>query len=305
MPGDSYDVIVIGSGITGLTATKHLMQAGSGLAVANIEAEMFGGLVLNVSELDGKIQGSGVDLASGLMMEAADLGAAMLSEPVSALTEGAGKWTVTTPEGHHHARAIIVASGASLRKLGIPGEDRFEHRGVSSCADCDGPMYQGKDAVVVGGGDSALQEAHVLSRFCRQVHLINRTIEFTAKPHLVKAIEACDNVTVRHLTEVNEILGNEAVEKVKIRQLADNAETEIACSGFFGFVGLKPSSDFVPSSVSRDADGFLITDASLKATQGLFAAGAVRSGYGGMLEHAIEEGLIAANEAIKVVRARH
>jgi thioredoxin reductase (NADPH) len=305
MSGDSYDVIVIGSGITGLTATKHLMQSGSGLTVANIEAETFGGLVLNVNELDGKIQGSGVDLASGLMMEAADLGAAMLSESVSALTESAGKWTVATPEGHHHARAIIVASGASLRKLGIPGEDKFEHRGVSRCADCDGPMYQGKDIVVVGGGDSALQEAHVLSRFCRQVHLINRTKEFAAKPHLVKAIEGCDNVVVRHLTEANEILGNAAVEKVRIRQLADNAENEIACSGFFGFIGLKPSSDFVPSSVSRDPDGFLITDSSLRAAQGLFAAGAVRSGYGGMLEHAIEEGLIAANEAIRIVRATH
>jgi thioredoxin reductase (NADPH) len=298
MPNSVYDVIVIGSGITGLTATKQLMESSPQLAVANIEAGLFGGLVINVNELDGKITGSGAELASNLMMETTDLGAVMLSEPVTAISEQAGKWVVTTAEAAHHARIVIVASGASLRRLGVPGEVEFEHKGVSQCADCDGPIYSGKDVVIAEGGDSALQEAHVLAGFCRRVHLVDRTDQFSAKQHLVDAIGKHGNVAVRHRTEVKAILGAEAVEKVQVLNLVDNTASEIACAGFFGFVGLKPSNDFVPVSIARDADGFLITDGSLKAGEGLFIAGAVRSGHGGMLEHAIVEGLAAADQAI-------
>lgn len=303
MNSKNYDVIVIGSGVTGLTATAQLLRSQPKLTVANIEAEIFGGLVTNINELDGEIQGSGIDFAAGLAVEATDLGATMLSERVEKITENTSSWTVTTTEGMYQARAVIIASGATLKKLGIPGEAEFEHKGISSCADCDGPIFSGKDVVVVGGGDSALQEARVLANFCRHVHVLNHSFKFTAKQHLVEAVGACPNVTVRHQIELRAILGNQSVEKVLVRDLADNTEGEVACSGVFAFIGLRPADKFVSSSVGRDADGFLITDASLKLDRGLFAAGAVRSGYGGMLEHAAAEGLAAASQAIKALGA--
>jgi thioredoxin reductase (NADPH) len=235
------------------------------------------------------------------MMEVTEAGALMLSEQVTAIVEDEGGWTVTTTEGSHYARAVVVASGTSLKRLGVPGEEKFEYKGVSRCADCDGPVYRGKDVVVAGGGASALQEARILAGFCRHVYLLNRGSQFTAQPHLIEAIGGCGNVTVRHLTEVEALLGNELLEKVQIRDLAEDTVSEIACSGFFGFVGLSPTTEFIPASVLRDPDGFLVTDGSFTAGKRLFAAGAVRSGCGGMLQHAVAEGLAAADGVIKML----
>jgi len=167
-----FDVVVIGAGITGLTAAKAAVQ--SGLRTANIEALMFGGLVVNINDLDGETTGSGTDLASNLMMEISDLGVENLSETVSTLAREGDRLKVTTDAGTHQARAVIIASGAKLKRLGIPGEAEFEYKGVSQCADCDGPMYKDEEVVVVGGGDSALQEALVLAEYCKRVHLVHR-----------------------------------------------------------------------------------------------------------------------------------
>jgi thioredoxin reductase (NADPH) len=303
MSANAYDVIVIGAGIAGLAATKQLLQHDKTLRVANIEAGLFGGLVVNVEELDGEVAGSGIDLASGLMMEASDLGATMLSEQVEAIAPGPSGWRVTTAGETYSARAVIVASGASLKKLGVPGEAQFEHKGVSQCACCDGPMFSGQDVVVVGGGDSALQEARVLAGLCAQVHVVNRADRFTGKPELVAGLERCTNVTVRHQTEILAIHGDDAVEKVSTRNLADGSVGDIACRAVFAFVGLEPRSDFVPASFARDNQGRLLTDRSLRAAEALLVAGAVRCGCGGMLADAIADGCAAANEALRTLTA--
>ena len=296
MADSNYDVIVIGAGITGLTAAK--LAAQSGLRTANIEALMFGGLVVNINELDGETSGSGTDLASNLMMEISDLGVENLSETVTGIARDGNQLSVATDAGTHRARAVVIASGAKLRRLGIPGEAEFEYKGVSQCADCDGPMYKDEEVVVAGGGDSALQEALVLAEFCKRVHLVHRGAKFRARQHLVDALAAHANIVPVWSSVAEEILGGKMVEKVRVRNVADNTTREIPCAGFFAYVGLQPNCDFVPAEIARDANGCLVTNASLQtAGPGVYAAGAVRAGYGGLLTHAMAEGATAAKAA--------
>ncbi len=296
MANSNFDVIVIGAGIAGLTAAKCAVQ--SGLKTASIEALMFGGLVVNINELDGGMSGSGTDLASNLMMEISDLGVENLSETVAAIARDGDHLSVTTDAGTHRARAIIVASGAKLKRLGIPGEAEFEYKGVSQCADCDGPMYKGEEVVVVGGGDSALQEALVLAEFCKHVHLVHRGTQFRAHKQLIDAVAAHANIVPVWNSIAEEILGGKMVEKVRVRNVATNTTSDIACAGLFAYIGLQPACEFVPADVARDANGCLVTDAALQtALAGVYAAGAVRAGYGGLLTHAIADGTAAARAA--------
>jgi len=293
MSDSNFDVIVIGAGITGLTAAKHAVQ--QGLSTANIEALLFGGLVININELDGEPHGSGTDLASNLMLEVSELGVANLSETVTTLARDGNFLTVRTDAGTHRARAVIIASGAKLKRLGIPGEAEFEHRGVSQCADCDGPMYKDEDVVVVGGGDAALQEALVLANFCTRVHLVHRGTKFRARQHLIDAVAARNNIYPVWNTVAEEVLGAQMVSKVRVRNTGDGKTSEIPCSGFFAYIGLDPNCEFAPAEIQRNANGCLVTDNSLQtAMPGVFAAGAVRAGYGGLLTHAVAEGDLAA-----------
>lgn len=292
----SHDLIVIGAGVAGLAAARQALQLG--LATALLESQMFGGLVLNVNDLDGDIAGSGADLASTMMGEAADLGVEYLNAIATGVAAGEDGLAVTSDAGGHRARVVILASGAALKKLGVPGEAELGYKGVSHCADCDGPMFQGQDVLVAGGGDSALQSALVLSKFCGRVHLVHRGDSFRAKPHFAQAVAAAPNIEVHWHTVVEAVRGSEAVEGAQVRNFQTQQTRELACSGFFAFVGLQPASEPLPAAVRRDERGAVVTGADLQtAVPGLYAAGAVRSGCGGMIGDAIADGEAAARAA--------
>lgn len=290
MPASQYDVIVIGEGVAGLTAAHALAKAG--LRTATLEAQLFGGLIINVNELDPAPEArevSGAELASEMMQANQELGVASIQEPVTGIEASGGQKRVVTASGSYGARHVVVASGARLKKLGVPGEAEFEGRGVSQCADCDGPMYQNEMVVVVGGGDSALQEAIVLTRYCGKVRLVHRGTQFRARQHFIEQVKDNDKITTTWSAQLVEIAGGKVVERARIRH-ADGRTEDISCAGVFAYVGVEPGTDFLPADFARDASGFLTTNDQLQTSvPGVWAAGAVRSGCGGLISDAMED----------------
>jgi thioredoxin reductase (NADPH) len=301
VPQPTYDVIVIGEGVSGLTAAGTLAEAG--LKVATMEAQLFGGLVINVNELEPVPEGlpaSGAELAAQIMQTNSEHGVESIQEPATGLRDAGGVKEVVTDAGVHTARGVIVASGARLKKLGVPGESEFEGRGVSQCADCDGPMYQNETAIVVGGGDSAFQEALVLANYCQRVLLVHHKDTFKASRHFVDQVEANEKITIVRNASIDSILGGKMVEKARVRH-ADGRSEEISCAGVFAYIGLEPNTEFLPENVARDDRGFVRTNDGLETTlPGVFAIGAVRSGFGGTLV----DGMNEARSAAEGVRTR-
>ena len=284
-----YDVIVIGEGVSGLTAA-NLIAAG-GARVATIERGLFGGLVANINVLRPAPEGgagSGADLAVGLVESNSERGVTSLPEEVEGISVEGGL-RVLAGKRSLSARAVVVASGARLRKLGVPGETQFEGRGVSQCADCDGPLFNGAEVVVVGGGDSALQEALVLTEFCARVHIVHRGGAFRADPELVGEVSSHSRIATLFETRVESIRGTKMVEAVTLRG-ADGRNRELKCEGVFAYIGLEPNSAFVPPAVEKDGEGYVMTRAGLETSvPGLWAIGAVRAGFGGRLVDASED----------------
>jgi thioredoxin reductase (NADPH) len=296
----NFDLIVIGEGVSGLTCALEAARAG--LRVATLESNLFGGLVLNVNELDGYPGAeSGTELASGLMQSCAEAGITSVQEEVTSISTHGPAFDIVTRGGTHGARAVVIASGARLKKLGVPGEREFEGRGVSWCADCDAPMFQDEDVVVVGGGDSALQEALVLANFCRSVRVATRGDKLRARKHLADKAAANPKISILRQTTVDEIRGSKMVETIRLRSTADGKTEYIGAAGVFAYVGLEPNSGFAPQDMARDDGGHIMTDAALETTmRGIWAIGAVRAGYSGLLRDAAEE----AKRAAAAVRER-
>lgn len=295
-----FDVIVIGQGYAGLTAAS--MCAARGLHTANFEARWMGGLILNINELDptpSDTEHVGSELASNLAMSNMDNGVEMFSEPVTLVEHGEGSlWLVRTSSEAYAARHVVVASGARLRKLGIAGEEDFFGQGVSECADCDGPMFKGMETVVVGGGDSAFQEALALSEYATKVTIVIRGAGPRARTDLIERVAANPKLTLLTKTRVMAINGTpgKGVESVLLDTDGLGPRT-LPTGGVFVFIGLEPNTEFLPADLKRDTEGAMITsDECAIAKPGLWAIGAVRSGFGGMLTD-------AAADAKRVVSA--
>lgn len=303
MSASQFDLLVIGEGIAGLTAARA--AAKEGLSVATFEANIFGGLVLNVNELDPVPPGagaSGTDYASTLMSECSEAGVVSNSEAVESLASANGIVTLKTASGTHQARAAIVASGAQLKRLGVPGEIEYAYKGVSQCADCDGPLFQGAEVVVVGGGDSALQEALVLAHYADRVHVVMRGAAPRAKPEWLARVKAEPKIVFHPQTTVQRIEGGQMVERVVVRG-ADGAERPLASAGLFAYIGLEPNTAFLPAGITRDGTGRVVTDARMAtALAPVFAAGAVRAGDDGTLAGAARDAETAAASALAALR---
>ena len=301
-----YDAAVIGAGPAGITAALYLVR--SGVSVALIESSAPGGQVLSTAEIEnypGFPKGvKGWELADLFDAHLASYPVDRVRGDVSALelpaSEG-GLFRIALTEGKElEAKSVVVCTGAKHRDLGAPGEDSFRGRGVSYCAVCDGNFYRGRDVAVVGGGNSALEEALYLSRIVSKVYLVHRRDAFRGAKIYEDKIRATENIEMVTKSVIDEIRGGAAgMDSIIVRNVESGDIRTINAEGLFVYVGMSPVSGFLPEQVSRDAAGFLLTDAEMcTSVPGLFAAGDIRSKRCRQVSSAVGDGATAATAAL-------
>ena len=301
-----YDAVVIGAGPAGMTAALYLVR--SGVSVALVESVAPGGQVLATAEIE-NYPGFPKSVKG---WELADLFDAHLNgysvqrvrgdvASVEAPEQEGGIFRIALAEGEAlEAKTVVVCTGAKHRDLGAPGEENFRGRGVSYCAVCDGNFYRGRDVVVVGGGNSALEEALYLSRIVNKVYLVHRRDSFRGAQIYVDKIRATENIELVTSSVIDEICGgNAGMDSVAVRDLTSGETRIIPAEGLFVYVGMAPVSGFLPSQVARDAAGFIQTDAEMcTSVPGVFAAGDVRAKRCRQVSTAVGDGATAATAAL-------
>lgn len=296
------EVAVIGGGLAGLSAARHAVRLGR--LVTLFEASgLFGGLVATIGEVDGlPVPGkfSGQELAIHLLQDARKAAAQIVQTGVARI-ELDKRLTLTDQEKKtYHPEAIIIASGASPRKLGVPGEEKFVGRGVSRCATCDGGFFRNQDVVVVGGGDGAVQEALVLAKTSRRVIMVCRSA-LKAKRDYIERLAARENVSFVWDSEVSTILGRDGVSGVRLRNVKDGTSSDIECAGLFPFIGATPNTEFAPASLRTQTGHIKTTPRFATSDPRVFAVGAARADYGGNLVEAMAEGVGAAEAVARLL----
>ncbi|MDA4108606.1 thioredoxin-disulfide reductase [Mycolicibacterium holsaticum] len=272
-----HDVIVIGSGPAGYTAAIYAARAQ--LSPLVFEGTQFGGALMTTTEVEnypGFREGiTGPELMDEMREQAVRFGADLRMEDVEAVSLDGPIKTVTVGDETHRARAVILAMGAAARHLGVPGEEALIGMGVSTCATCDGFFFRDEDIVVVGGGDSAMEEATFLTRFARSVTVVHRRDEFRASRIMLERARANEKITFVTNTEVLEVEGSPKVSGVRLRNTVTGEESKLAVTGVFVAIGHDPRSELVRGQVHLDEDGYVLTQGRTTHTslEGVFAAG--------------------------------
>ncbi len=297
IPAETYDVVVIGSGIAGLTA--GLTAARLGRATMIVTGAVLGGHLISVENVEG-FPGfadgiAGFELCPLAQAQAAEAGARVSMAEVERLERSDGPWRVITSDAAYLTPAVIVATGTSMRRLEVPGEEDFFGKGVSQCASCDAPLLRGQVAVVVGGGDSAAQEALTLVPHVAKVVLLVRDRALSAQATYRERLQSEAAIEIRYNAVVEAILGDAGVSAVRYRNRADGTVEEVEAAGVFIFVGLRPNTGFLDGLLTLVETGHIPTDRHMRAAlPGLFAAGTVRATSTGQAVSAAGEGAGAA-----------
>ena len=275
-----YDTAILGAGPAGISAAIYAARAKLNALWLDKQFEQ-GGQVLNTYEVDnypGMPGISGMDLGEAMAGHAAKLGIEPLRENVLSVEDAGTEKIIRTKKHEYRARTVILACGASHRKLNIPGEEELFGMGVSYCATCDGAFFKNKTAVVVGGGNMAVEDAIFLSRICRKVYLVHRREELRAERILQESLFACENVEIRWNSVAVEIQGTECVTGLKIRDVQDATESVIDTDGVFIAVGILPNTDKFRNLVKLDEAGYIVAgEKGITETPGIFAAGDIRT----------------------------
>ena len=297
---DQYDVLIVGGGVAGLTAGLTSARAGWNTRV--LTGTSLGGHLLSIERIDG-YPGfpdgvAGYDLCPMIQEQAVAAGAEFSAVEATALHTDEGRWRVTTSQGDVRARTVVVATGTTLKTLGVPGEEQLRGKGVSHCASCDAPLLRNRVVGVVGGGDSALQEALTLAQHASRVIILHRGRGFSAQAAYIQAVEDNPKIEVRFGTVVEEAVGNGALKSARTRDVNGGKTDDLELAGLFVYVGLAPAATFLDGVVELDASGCIPVDREMRSIlPGLFAAGTVRSGSAGRAASAAGDGATAALSA--------
>ena len=300
-----YDVIIVGSGLAGLTA--GLFAARYGLSTLVLESNIPGGHLISIEKIEdfpGFPDGiAGYDLCPTVQRQAADQGAEFQRAEVENLHPEGPFWLVITDEERHRGKAVIVATGSSLKELGVPGEAKLMGRGVSHCASCDGPLYNEKTVGVVGGGDSALQEALTLANYAASVLIFTQEESFDAQFSYVERALSQPKIEARHRTAIEAVLGDNVVSGVRVRALEGNESFQIDLAGLFVYVGIKPNTAFLKDLVRLSDGGHVPTDGWMRTgREGLYAAGDIRQDSAAQAITSAGDGATAAIAAYRYIK---
>ena len=300
-----YDIIIVGGGPAGLTAAIYALRAGKTVLV--VEKNGFGGQIAfspKVENIPGTRTVSGAEFADKLTDHAMDLGAEVELEKVIGVEKTGDIFTITTEEGSSYtAKAVILAVGVKHRTLGLPGEEDLIGNGISFCAVCDGAFYTGQEVAMIGGGNSALQEALLLAEVCKKVTIVQNLAFLTGEQKLADALAEKDNVQILYSTVVSEyITENGGLTGLKLHNDATGEDSEISVDGAFLAVGLIPENDAFAHLTKLNQWGYFDSDESCTTqTPGLFVAGDCRSKMIRQVVTAAGDGAVAAMAACRYI----
>lgn len=300
-----YDIIIVGAGPSGLTSALYAKRAGQ--SVLLIEKESFGGQIVlspNVENYPMSESMSGMELTDKLVAAVMALGAEFEVGAVNeVLNDENGNFKVKTDYSEFTSRTLIIATGLKHKMLGIENEQRFIGNGISFCAVCDGSFYKDKVVAIVGGGNTAVQDAVYLSKICKKVYLIHRRETFRAEDYVVKKIEQCPNIEMLMSSKITALYGDAQLERIKIQ--TDTAEEILDVSALFVAVGQAPANEIFKNLVELDEVGFVKADETCRTdNEAIFVAGDCRSKSVRQLVTACADGAIAAIAACEYLESK-
>ena len=303
---ENYDVLIVGGGVAGMTAGMY--AANYGLRTVIVERMMGGASIINIEKIDnfpGFPEGiSGAELGPAVQEQAMNAGADFIMGETSKIAKDGDYRVVSSDAGELRAKTVIIAAGSTLRQLGIPGEEKFFGRGVSQCATCDGPLYMNQIVAVVGGGDSAADEALTLTEYAERVLLVHRRDYFKAQKSLVDRVSDNRKIEVVWNTVIEEVLGPDTVSGIRMRNTVTNLENVMELSGLFVYVGLEPNFSLVAGLLKTDNAGHIPTRVSRETEgPGVYAIGDLRQNSSSQLVSAAGDGATAAIAAYKYISA--
>lgn len=300
-----HDIIVVGGGPAGMTAALYALRNGKSVLV--VEKESFGGQMTQSPKIEnypGKLQVSGMELADEMMNQILEQGADIEIETVAGISPDGEGWIVTTEEGSaYEAKAVVIATGVKHRMLGLPGEDDLVGDGVSYCAVCDGDFYSDKVVCVVGGGNSALQDAILLAEKCKEVTMLLRRQVFRGEEKLQEVLFSHPNVSARMDVVISSLVaGGNGLEAVEIENRTTGEKQRVDCDGLFVAIGLVPENGAFAELADLDDWGYFDSDESCTTkTPGIFVAGDCRNKEIRQITTAAADGAVAALAACRYI----
>ena len=301
-----FDILIIGSGPSGMTCAIY--GARMNLKVAIIERNAPGGQMVNTAKIENYPGFSSIDgdtLSMNMYEQMTNFGVEFIGEEVEKIEKIDNKFIVKTNYNVYDAKTVIIATGTKNRKLGVIGEDKFTGRGISWCAICDGSFYKGKEVIVIGGGNSALEEAIYLSSICKKVYIVHRRDEFRADKMIIENLEKCKNVSYLLSKTITEFASDNGknLTKVKLLNLKDNSEEWFNIDGVFEFVGQIPNSEIFKELGIVNEAGYIEVDKNYETKiKGLFACGDIIDKGVRQIATAVNDGAISALSASRYIK---